>query len=110
MQRISVTARLNRSTLQFEEAAYARLESYFAEAARTLAGNPDQAEILADLEQAVADQCTKRMRAEQGTVTLAELQPALEEIGSVQVPGAAGAADHPARTRCVPFSRSVKAP
>ena len=105
MQRISVTARLNRSTLQFEEAAYARLESYFAEAARTLAGNPDQAEILADLEQAVADQCTKRMRAEQGTVTFAELQPALEEIGSVQVPGAAGAADHPARDAMRPLQQ-----
>jgi len=35
MQRISVTARLNRSTLQFEEAAFVRLESYLAEAART---------------------------------------------------------------------------
>jgi phage shock protein C len=95
MQRISVTARLHRSTLQFEEAAYTRLESYLAEAARTLEGNPDQAEILADLEQAVAEQCTKRMRPGQGVVTLAELQPALEEIGSVQEPGAAGPADLP---------------
>jgi phage shock protein PspC (stress-responsive transcriptional regulator) len=105
MQRISVTARLNRSTLQFEEAAYTQLESYFADAARTLAGNPDQAEILADLEQAVADQCTKRMRAGQGTVTLAELQPALEEIGSVQVPGAVGAADHIARDATRPLQQ-----
>jgi phage shock protein C len=108
MQRISVTARLNRSTLQFEEAAYTRLEGYFAEAARTLAGNPDQAEILTDLEQAVADQCTKRMRPEQSTVTLAELQPALEEIGSVQVPGAAGAAgaaDHMARDATRPLQQ-----
>jgi phage shock protein C len=105
MQRISVTARLNRSTLQFEEAAYTRLESYFAEAARTLAGNPDQAEILADLEQAVADQCAKRMRDGQSTVTLAELQPALEEIGSVQVPGAAGAADHMARDATRPLQQ-----
>lgn len=105
MQRISVTARLNRSTLQFEEAAYTRLESYFAEAARTLAGNPDQAEILADLEQAVADQCTKRMRDGQSTVTLAELQPALEEIGSVQVPGVVGASDHTARDATRPLQQ-----
>jgi hypothetical protein len=62
MQRISVTARLNRSTLQFDEAAYARLESYLADASRTLAGNPDQSEILADLEQAIADQCSRRMQ------------------------------------------------
>jgi len=105
MQRISVTARLNRSTLQFEEAAYTRLEGYFAEAARTLAGNPDQAEILTDLEQAVADQCTQRMQPGQATVTLAELQPALEEIGSVQVPGAVGASDHMARDATRPLQQ-----
>jgi len=89
MQRISVTASLGRSTLQFDEAAYARLESYLAEAARTLAGSPDQAEILADLEQAIADQCSKRMQAGLGLVTVAQLQPALDEIGSVQLPGSA---------------------
>ena len=105
MQRISVTANLNRSTLQFEEAAYARLESYFVEAARTLEGNPDKAEILADLEQAVADQCTKRMQAAQGVVTLAHLQPALEEIGSVQVPGATAPADREARSTPRPLQQ-----
>lgn len=90
MQRISVTARLNCSTLQFEEAAYTRLESYLAEASRALAGNPDQLEILTDLEQAIADQCTRRMDPGASVVTLAHLQPALEEIGSVQVPGTNG--------------------
>jgi phage shock protein PspC (stress-responsive transcriptional regulator) len=99
MQRISVTARLNGSTLQFDEAAFARLESYLAEASRALTGNPDQAEIIADLEQAIADQCSSRMQPDQSVVTLAVLQPALDEIGSVQVPGnagpdSAGATDH----------------
>jgi phage shock protein PspC (stress-responsive transcriptional regulator) len=93
MQRVSITARLNGTTLQFDEAAYARLESYLADAARTLEGNPDREEILADLEQAVADQCAKRLPTGQQVVTLVELAPALEEIGSVQVPGAAGAAE-----------------
>ena len=105
MQRISVTARLNRSTLQFEEAAYVRLESYLAEAARTLDGNPDQQEILGDLEQAVVDQCVRRLRPEQGPVTLAELEPALEEIGSVQVPGAATASEQTARTSPRPLQQ-----
>ena len=105
MQRISVTARLNRSTLQFEEAAYVRLESYLAEAARTLDGNPDQQEILGDLEQAVVDQCVRRSRPEQGPVTLAELEPALEEIGSVQVPGAATASEQTARTSPRPLQQ-----
>ena len=105
MQRISVTARLNRSTLQFEETAYARLASYLDEAARTLADNPDQAEILADLEQAIADRCWGRMPSGQGVVTLAELEPALEEIGSVQVPGAAPAQDQPARPATRPLQQ-----
>lgn len=87
MQRISTTVTLNRSTLQFDEAAFQRLEQYLAEARRTLDGNPDQAEILGDLEQAVADQCTRRLGAGESIVTLAVLQPALDEIGSVQVPG-----------------------
>jgi len=88
MQRISITASLNGTTLQFDEAAFARLEAYLAEARRTLDGNPDQSEILADLEQAVADQCRRRLPPERQVVGLSELEPALEEIGSVQVPDA----------------------
>jgi phage shock protein C len=88
MKRISVTVLLNRSTLQFEESAYARLEEYLAESASLLEGDPDPREILNDLEQAVADQCVRRMGPGQGLVTLAELVPALDEIGAVQVPGA----------------------
>lgn len=85
MKRISVTVSLNRSTLQFDDAAYARLEQYLAESASLLEGDPDPKEILSDLEQAVADQCSRRLASGQGVVTLAELGPALEEIGSVQV-------------------------
>jgi len=88
MQRISVTVTLNRSTLQFDEAGFQRLEQYLADARRTLEGNPDRDEILTDLEQAVADQCTRRLAVGSTTVTLAELAPALEEIGPVQAPGA----------------------
>jgi phage shock protein C len=87
MKCISVTARLNRSTLQFDEAAYARLEQYLDESASLLEGDPDPQEILNDLEQAVADQCTRRMAADQVIVTPAQLEPALAEIGAVQVPG-----------------------
>jgi phage shock protein PspC (stress-responsive transcriptional regulator) len=87
MQRLSITVRLNRSVLQFDEAAHARLERYLAESASLLEGDPDPQEILGDLEQAVADQCTRRMQPGQTVVTLAELEPALEEIGSVQAPG-----------------------
>ena len=96
MERIAVTARLNRSILQFDEASHERLERYLEEANRTLEGNPDRAEIMSDLEQAIADQCSRRLRPHQTVVTLAELEPALEEIGSVQVPGSADAGERSA--------------
>lgn len=91
MQRIATTVRLNRSVLQFDDAAHARLEQYLAESAHLLEGDPDPQEILSDLEQAVADQCTRRLRAGQTIVSLAELEPALDEIGSVQSPAGAPA-------------------
>jgi phage shock protein PspC (stress-responsive transcriptional regulator) len=97
MQRIATTVRLNRSVLQFDDSANARLEQYLAESASLLEGDPDPQEILADLEQAVADQCTRRLRPEQTVVTLAELAPALEEIGSVQAPGSGPASSAPPR-------------
>ena len=95
MKFISVTVTLNRSTLQFDEAAYARLTQYLAESASLLEGDPDPQEILSDLEQAVADQCTRRMAADQTVVTLAQLAPALEEIGAVQVANGATASEPP---------------
>ncbi len=91
MQRISTTVRLNRSTLEFDEAAYTRLQQYLEESASLLDGDPDPQEILSDLEQAVADQCTSRLPPERRVVTLAELEPALAQIGTVQVPGASTA-------------------
>jgi phage shock protein PspC (stress-responsive transcriptional regulator) len=97
MQRIATTVRLNRSTVQFEDAAYQRLEAYFTEGEQRLAGNPDRQEILDDLEQAVADQCARRLPPGQSVVTLAELVSALDEIGPVQVPGAAPASERVSR-------------
>ena len=90
MQRV-ITVSLNRNPYSFEEDASARLAAYLGEASRTLAGNPDRDEILADLEQAIADQCTRRLQPHQTVITLAELQPALDEIGKVQDPGAPAA-------------------
>lgn len=105
MQRISTTVRLNRSTLQFDEAAHARLEQYLAESASLLEGDPDPQEILGDLEQAIADQCTRRLPADRSVVTMAELEPALEEIGTLQVPGAPATAEPPPRTTARPLQQ-----
>lgn len=105
MKRISVTVSLNRSTLQFDDAAFARLENYLAESASLLEGDPDPQEILGDLEQAVADQCTRRLRPGQTVVTLMELVPALEEIGSVQTPTASVAPEQATRATSRPLQQ-----
>ncbi len=112
MQRIATTVRLNRTVLQLDDAAHARLEEYLAESASLLEGDPDPQEILADLEQAVADQCLRRLGPQQTVVTLAELAPALEEIGSVQAPSdgiaAASSSSTAAAMHVVPTSRSLQ--
>jgi phage shock protein PspC (stress-responsive transcriptional regulator) len=83
---------LNRNPWHVEADAHARLEAYLAEAAAALADDPDRAEILLDLEQAIVDQCKRRMPARANVISLAELAPALEEIGPVRPPDAANAA------------------
>ena len=97
MQRISITVTLGRTTLQFEEPAFERLEQYLAEARRALEGNPDQAEILGDVEQAVADHCAQRLPPGTSLVTSPVLQAALDEVGSVQasVPPPASGSSRP---------------
>ena len=85
MKRV-IQASLNRNPYSLEEDAYARLEVYLAESAAALAENPDREEILLDLEQAVADQCRRRLPPQATVITLSELVPALEEIGPVSVP------------------------
>ncbi len=74
---------LNRQPFSIEIDAHARLEAYLAEAAVALADNPDREEILLDLEQAIADQCRRRMPVQAAVMTLGEVAAALEEIGPV---------------------------
>ena len=100
MQRV-ITVSLNHNSYVLEEDAHARLEHYLAESAATLSSNPDRAEILADLEQAIADQCSRRLQPGHTVITLAELQPALEEIGRVADPAASESVNHGAAAETV---------
>jgi phage shock protein PspC (stress-responsive transcriptional regulator) len=100
MQRV-ITVSLNHNPYVLEEDAHLRLEHYLAESAATLANNPDRAEILADLEQAIADQCSRRLQPGHTVITLAELQPALDEIGRVADPAASESVNHGAAAETV---------
>jgi phage shock protein PspC (stress-responsive transcriptional regulator) len=99
MRRIATTVSLGRSTLQVDEHAFARLESYLATAASSLGGNPDRDEILNDLEQAIADRCLQRLVSSQSIVTRVELDAALNEVGQVDDSAASAGAAFTESTR-----------
>lgn len=75
---------LNGKAFQLEEAAYDNLQSYLKESETKLADNPDKQEIMADLEQAVADKCTARLHTGKDVVTVQEMNDILKEMGRVE--------------------------
>jgi phage shock protein PspC (stress-responsive transcriptional regulator) len=93
---------LNRNPWSIEIDAHAQREAYLAAAAAALAGDPGREEILLDLEQAIADQCKRRMPAQATVISLTELLPAIEEIGPVRTVGAA--------SDTVPTTEAAEAP
>lgn len=80
-----VTVNLNGNAYQVEDAAYEALRAYLEQARAKLAGNADCAEILADLEQAIADKCDTFLGAHQNVVSAAQMSVALKEMGPVEV-------------------------
>ena len=82
MQKV-VGVNLNGNAYQLEEAGYGALRAYLERAEARLAANPDKAEILADLEQAIGDKCRARLGAHKTVVTAAEIEQILIEMGPV---------------------------
>ena len=83
MERV-VTINLNGNPYQLEEPAYDALRAYLTRAEGSLADNPDKAEIVRDLEQAVADKCAAYLSPSKSVVTVAEMTKILEEMGPVE--------------------------
>jgi len=86
MERV-VTINLNGNPYQLEEPAYDALRAYITRAEAALAANPDKAEIIRDLEQAIADKCASRLSASKTVISAAEMQRVLDEMGPVQGDG-----------------------
>jgi len=83
MERV-VTINLNGNAYQLEEPAYDALRAYLARAEAALGANPDKAEIIRDLEQAIADKCSVLLGAGKTVVNAAEMSRVLEEMGPVE--------------------------
>jgi phage shock protein PspC (stress-responsive transcriptional regulator) len=83
MERV-VTINLNGNPYQLDESAYDALRTYLDRAVAALADNPDRAEVIRDLEQAIADKCASYLSAHKSVVTAAEMARVLEEMGPVE--------------------------
>lgn len=82
MQKV-ITINLNGNAYQLDERGYEALRVYLAYAEAQLAANPDKAEIVADLEQAVADKCKRFLGPGKTVVSEADMDQILREVGPV---------------------------
>ena len=87
MQKV-ISINLNGHAYQVDEPGYHALVEYLAGAERTLAGNPDRKEILADLEQAIADRCQQVLGPQKSVVSAADVEQIIREMGPIETPGA----------------------
>src|SRR5208283_2077114 len=83
---------LNGNAYQLEEDAYDALRAYLDTARARLEGNPDRDEIMADIEQAIADKFRGSLGANKSVVLLNEVKGVIAEMGPVEAAGEAGAA------------------
>ena len=82
---------LNGNAFHLEEAGFQSLRAYLERAQAQLKDNPDKGEIMADLEQAIADKCGRFLRPHKNVLSAAEIDEVLKEMGPVQSENAADA-------------------
>ncbi len=87
MQKV-ISINLNGNAYQLDESGYETLRQYLSRAELQLGANPDRAEIVADLEQAIADKCQKYLGPYKSVVTASEVEQIVAEMGPVD--GTAG--------------------
>ena len=81
---------LNGNAFHLEETGYQSLRAYLELAHAQLKNNPDETEIMADLEQAIADKCARFLRPHKNVLTAPEIADVLKEMGPVQTGEASG--------------------
>lgn len=78
------TVNLNGRAFQVEEQAYEALRAYLDEASRLLADDPDCKEIMADLEQAIAEKCRRFLSPQKTVLLKPEIDQIILEMGPVE--------------------------
>ena len=79
-----ITHNLNGNAYQVEEPGYNALLAYLDGAEQQLQDNPDRAEIIADLEQAIAEKCRNLLGPQKTVVTSGEIDTIIGEMGPVE--------------------------
>ncbi len=90
---------LNGVAYQLEENGYEALRAYLDTASRRLEGNPDRDEIIADIEQAIADKFRALLGANKTVVATREVEAVVAEMGPVEDASGAPAAGAKERRR-----------
>lgn len=79
-----ITVSLGGRAYQLEEGAHDKVRAYLDEAARRLASDPGRAEILSDLELALAEKCGRYLSPARNVVAEPEMEQILKEMGPVE--------------------------
>jgi len=82
-----IIVNLNGNAFHIEESGHVSLRAYLDGAGAQLRDNPDKGEIMADLEQAIADKCAHHLRPHKNVLTAAEIDGVIKEMGPVQSDG-----------------------
>lgn len=93
MQKV-IAVNLNGHAYQLDESGYHTLREYLDRAGQALSENPDRTEIVADLEQAIADKCQRYLSPHKTVVTSGEVDAIVAEMGPVE--GTSGESPHAA--------------
>ncbi len=79
-----ITINLGGTAYQLEESGYDALRAYLESAAQRLQSNPDRAEILSDIEQAVAEKFRAHLSPFKTVIVTNEVTAALAEMGPIE--------------------------
>jgi phage shock protein PspC (stress-responsive transcriptional regulator) len=79
-----ITINLNGHAYPLEETGYEALRAYMDTAGRMLSENPDRDEIVADIEQAIADKCRATLGAHRSVVASKDIEAIIAEMGPVE--------------------------
>ncbi len=88
-----IVINLNGNAYQVDEIGYDALRAYLDRAKSQLEANPDLAEIMADLEQAIGEKCQRFLSPHKTVVSAAEVEQILAEMGPVDAAPGGNAGD-----------------